>query len=319
LGAGAPPAPASLAFTPTTSAGTYDFGTLAVGATASQTFTLKNSGGTATGALTVSLTGSAAFTKAADGCTAISLGAGKSCTVTVQYSPSATGASDTAQLTATNGKRKQPTTANLALAGAGALSGHIYWVNGNYAIARANRDGSNPNLTFIGGDGSFFDAIDVEVDSNYIYWTYANSFTSAIARASLDGTNQNLTFIPGVHSAHVAVDSNYIYWADLNFGTIGRANLDGSNPNYAFITTGSNFLSGVEVDSNYIYWTNNNISGTIGRANLDGSNPNLTFITGANFPLGVTVDSNYIYWANSTNAPNAIGRANLDGSNPNQS
>jgi hypothetical protein len=57
LGAGAPPAPASLAFTPTTSAASYNFGTLAFGATASQTFTLRNSGGLASGALTISLTG----------------------------------------------------------------------------------------------------------------------------------------------------------------------------------------------------------------------------------------------------------------------
>jgi virginiamycin B lyase len=322
-GASAPPAPASLAFTPTTSAGTYDFGTHAVGASVSQTFTLRNSGGSATGALTISLTGSTAFTKTADSCTAISLGAGKSCSVTVQYNPSGPGASDTAQLNATNGKKKGLATASLTLAGAGAIPGHIYWVNGSFSIARADRDGSNKNLTFIGGDGSFADAINVAVDANHVYWTYTNFETGAVARADLDGNNRNLTFVPtGRGVTGVAVDTNYIYWANSVAGTIGRANLDGSNPNPAFIAATIGDLSDVAVDANYIYWTSYN-AGTIGRANLDGSNPNPAFITGLYATSGVTVDANHIYWAKQSseigsNLPNAIGRANLDGSNPDQ-
>ena len=133
LGAAAPRPPAALAFTPS---GSYNFGTLEVGTTASKAFTLTNTGGTASGALAVSLTGSATFTKTADACTGISLGAGKSCSVTVQYSPSGAGASDAAQLNATNGKKKGSTTASVALSGAGAVSERVF------VIAYSNLDGT---------------------------------------------------------------------------------------------------------------------------------------------------------------------------------
>jgi Bacterial Ig domain/Cep192 domain 4 len=105
--AGAP----SLTFDPTA----WDYGTLAPGATASHTFALKNSGGSATGALSVSITGSgaAAFTKTADSCSATSLGPNKSCSVTVAYSPSAASASDTATLTATSKKPSAGASASL--------------------------------------------------------------------------------------------------------------------------------------------------------------------------------------------------------------
>jgi hypothetical protein len=74
---------------------------------------------------------------------------GKSCRVTVQYSPSAAGASDSGQLNATNSKKKGATTASLALAGAGATR-HLYWTNyGDYGrIARANIDGTGVNPFF---------------------------------------------------------------------------------------------------------------------------------------------------------------------------
>lgn len=62
------PQPA-LAFTPP-----YDYGLVTVGQTASQTFTLANSGGSASGAITATLTASAEFTKTADTCTGTSLG-----------------------------------------------------------------------------------------------------------------------------------------------------------------------------------------------------------------------------------------------------
>lgn len=70
-----------------------------------QTFVLKNSGGSATVALTVSLSGSVAFTKRADSCTATSLGPNKMCSVTVTYAPTTTGTSDSATLTGPVKKR----------------------------------------------------------------------------------------------------------------------------------------------------------------------------------------------------------------------
>src|SRR6266545_7683970 len=114
--------PPALAWSPATN-GAYDYGTVTVGQTASQTFTLTNSGGSATGILTVALSGSSAFTKTADGCTATSLGPRRSCSVSVQYSPSAAGASDSATLTASG--KKPVASASLTLTGAGAVSGHV--------------------------------------------------------------------------------------------------------------------------------------------------------------------------------------------------
>ena len=108
----------SLAWSPSTN-GSYDYGTLdaAASQTKSQTFTLTNSGGAATGMLTVTLSGSAAFTKTADGCSATSLGPKKSCSVTVQYAPTANNANDSATLAAS--AKKPPATASITLTGKG--------------------------------------------------------------------------------------------------------------------------------------------------------------------------------------------------------
>src|SRR5580704_7739492 len=59
-----------LAFAPSP----FNFGEVAVGHTASQTFTLANSGGKGSGKLSVSLSGSAAFTITGKTCTGKSLG-----------------------------------------------------------------------------------------------------------------------------------------------------------------------------------------------------------------------------------------------------
>jgi hypothetical protein len=103
-------------WSPTTSPGTYDYGMLTEGTAVSQTFTLTNSGGSATSALTITLTGSAAFTKTADSCTGTSLGPGKSCAVTVSYAPASAGQSDSATLSAT--AHKAAAAASLTLQGA---------------------------------------------------------------------------------------------------------------------------------------------------------------------------------------------------------
>jgi hypothetical protein len=104
-------------WSPVTSAGTYDYGTLTAGNTASKTFTLTNSGSSATSALTITLTGPA-FIKTADSCTGISLGPGTSCTVAVSYAPASASPSDTGTLTATG--PKGAATASLTLRGASA-------------------------------------------------------------------------------------------------------------------------------------------------------------------------------------------------------
>jgi hypothetical protein len=110
----------SIAWSPTTSAGTFDYGAVDVGQTVSQTFTLTNSGGSATAALKVSLSGSPAFSITSDGCTWTSLGKKKSCVVIVEYAPATAGQTDVATLTATGKKAAASTSITLTGSGAGA-------------------------------------------------------------------------------------------------------------------------------------------------------------------------------------------------------
>jgi len=114
---GSPPTP-SIDWSPSTSGG-FDFGLVAVGKTASQTFTLTNSGGSASAALTVTLSGPPTVTITDDTCTATSLGPGKSCTVTVQYAPTTSGPSGVVTLEATG--KKAAADATVSIAGHSAL------------------------------------------------------------------------------------------------------------------------------------------------------------------------------------------------------
>jgi hypothetical protein len=93
--AGDPPA---MAFSPTFWATAVHSGT-----STTRDFTLTNSGGNATGALTLTISLSGPFTISVDGCTGVSLGPGKSCKVTVQYAP-VTAGTDRAGLTAASKK-----------------------------------------------------------------------------------------------------------------------------------------------------------------------------------------------------------------------
>lgn len=90
-------APAAL----TWSLAQYDFGSVAVGQEGSQTFTLSNTGGSSSGTIAVTETGSSAFVITANGCTGKALGPSKSCNVTVEYAPSTTNG-DTTTLAATS-------------------------------------------------------------------------------------------------------------------------------------------------------------------------------------------------------------------------
>src|SRR5690349_19176377 len=93
-----------LIWSPTTSAGTYSYGILNAGQTASVTFTLTNSGTAATGALKITLAGSSAFTKIGDTCSGAKLKSNTSCNVTIQYAPHTNGQTDSAALTAASSK-----------------------------------------------------------------------------------------------------------------------------------------------------------------------------------------------------------------------
>jgi hypothetical protein len=93
--AGDPPA---MAFSPTFWATAVHSGT-----STTRDFTLTNSGGNATGALTLTISLSGPFAISVDGCTGVSLGPGKSCKVTVQYAPVTAGITR-AELTARSKK-----------------------------------------------------------------------------------------------------------------------------------------------------------------------------------------------------------------------
>lgn len=149
-GAAAKSGPPALAFSPSP----YDYGSVTVNQTASQAFTLENTGGTATSALKLAVSGSSQFTITSDGCSATSLGAGKSCTVQVQFAPTATGGAS-ATLTATS--NKPAATATDSLSGSGA--GHIYWTNGDNTIWKAGLDGSNPTQLESGQNSPDFLAV----------------------------------------------------------------------------------------------------------------------------------------------------------------
>jgi hypothetical protein len=119
VAASAATTPASLAWAPTTSLGTYDYGTLSSGATKSVTFTLTNVGGKATGSLTITLSGPSAFTLTQNGCTGRSLGPNKSCTDAIEYAPQSSGQSASATLDATG----KSTSASLTLTGTSGVGG----------------------------------------------------------------------------------------------------------------------------------------------------------------------------------------------------
>jgi hypothetical protein len=110
-------APARLSWSPITSSGSYDYGTLAAGATKSVTFTLTNTGGKATGPLRITLSEPAAFTISSNRCSGRSLGPNKSCTVPVEYAPKSSGQSASATLTASG----KAASASLTLTGKSGL------------------------------------------------------------------------------------------------------------------------------------------------------------------------------------------------------
>jgi hypothetical protein len=105
---------------------TFGYGPVSPGQSVSKTFPLKNTGGSATAALKITLTPSAgtpasAFTKTGDTCTQpipISLGKGKTCEIEITFTPVAGGVSYGADLTAVS--KKPNATKTLHLTGSGA-------------------------------------------------------------------------------------------------------------------------------------------------------------------------------------------------------
>ncbi len=274
--AAATPRAPVLAFTPSP----YDYGRVTAGQTATQTFTLANTGGQATSRLKVTLAGPAAFTITGRTC-GRPLRPGKSCTVTVQFAPTSAGRI-TATLTAAS--KKSRVTAIDALTGTGttlgSAPGHIYWtetmpaaVNGT--INQAGLDGSNPQPFPAPGQ-----PFGIAVDASHIYWTDLANGT--VNEANLDGSSAHIIVNGENHPTGVAVDASHLYWTDhysgsgiSGAGTINEADLNGNDPHA--IVTGQIGPSGVAVDANHIYWASTGLYvpalGSINVANLDGTSP----------------------------------------------
>jgi len=318
LGAGAVPAaagprPAALAFRPAP----FDYGQVAVGQRSARAFTLANTGGRASGAVTVRLSGPRAFRITGDTCRG-SLAPGKACMVRVRFAPARAGAvAATLRVVSKNGAA----VASDALAGTGTglgSSGHIYWADrgsgiGTGSIEAAPLTGGIPHAVVTGQTTPW----GVAVDSTNIYW--ANQGNGAgkgtIFAVPLTGGTETPLVTGQDFPTGVAVDAGHIYWANGLKGTINEANLpNGSNPHT--LVSRQDAPTGVAVDAGHIYWANQG-NDTIMEAPLTGGAATI-LVSGQDAPTGVAVDAGHIYWANSGPvAEGTINQADLpDGNDP---
>ena len=227
-----------LAFTPSP----FDYGQVSVGQTATETFTLTNTGGKASGRVNFTLPGSADFTITAVTCPGLGLGPGMTCNVTVQFAPTGIG-TVTATLTATG----QHASATDVLTGTSSVP--LYWTNtGAGTVNKVDLPSTSVQILVSGQNVPAA----LAVDSSHIYW--ATALGGTIVRANPDGTAVT-TLVSGQSSpGGVAVNSSHIYWANHAVGTIRQANLDGTG--VTTLVSSQNLPAGVKVDSSHIYWAN---------------------------------------------------------------
>jgi hypothetical protein len=316
--------PAVLAFHPAP----YDFGHVTVGERPERVLQLANTGGRASSALTVGVSGSPAFIITVDGCTGTSLGPGKSCTVTVRFTPAAV-ATVSAELTAVSKNRAAAATS--ALTGAGRRlgssgPGHLYWTSLNqgsgYGLNSMSLPEGTPTTVLSGLPGADL----MTTDNTDLYWSSSVGVAlvgQTISALPLPASTSStpVTLVSGFSDpVGVAVDGGHIYWADLVAGTISVGTLVRA-PNNGVTVTDASFLFqglggplGVAVDASSIYWTTvgsrSSTSGTIWKASLPNATqpspgPPVALVTGQNNPSGLVVDDTNIYWANNAFEPGA--------------
>ena len=282
----APPAAPALSFTPAP----FDYGQVGTGQAVSQTFTLANSGGTATGALTDTLTGAAAFTVTGDTCTGTSLAPGVTCMVTVRFAP-ASMATGTTTLTAAS--VNPAVTATDVLTGTGVMHRRfLYWTEpfgtDQGMIKAIPLTGTGPPTTLVTGQIS---PAGIAVDASYIYWatSAAPGAQALIQKAPLTGSPPtNVIDDPELESpAGVAVDATHIYWADSASGIVYERGLTGGLIVPFNLSNPFTDPAGVAVDSTHVYWADSG-DGTIKEAPLTGG-PVTTLVTGEISPVGVAV------------------------------
>jgi hypothetical protein len=315
LAAASPPSP-KLAFTPDPG----NFGRVTNGQK-SETFALENSGGSATGALTITVQRAPEFTITGTTCRG-SLGPGMSCTVTVQLVAPST-ACTSATLTAVGLKPAARATNVLTGAGVAFIGAPLYWTSfGSGTIGELN----STRCTALVTDQDF--PWGVAVDSSHIYWANSGStfFGGTIMKANLDGAGVT-ELVGGQDPLGVAVDTSNIYWANgAAFpsvpGAIEKAPLAGGPATTLVPGTCEEedacHSVGVAVDTSNIYWTDlgfpqNGIPGTVKKAPLTGG-PATTLVTGQDGPSGVAVENGYIYWADAVSG--TIMRTNLNSCEP---
>jgi DNA-binding beta-propeller fold protein YncE len=109
--------------------------------------------------------------------------------------------------------------------------GKIYWIE-ELTILRADLNGSNiEELIQIGGESILY-AIDLDLISNKIYWSYYSYGSEYIRRSDLDGSNSEIVFKGDLGTpVEIALDpaGDKIYVADNSNGTILRVELGGTN------------------------------------------------------------------------------------------
>ena len=247
------------------------------------------------------MTGAAAFTITGDTCTGISLTAGGTCTITVQFAPSSA-AAGTATLAAAS--VNPAVTATDVLTGTGVVHRRfLYWTDqfgtDQGTIKSIPLTGTGPPATLVTGQLS---PAGVAVDASHIYWATAAApgAQALIQKAPLTGSPPTVLIDdPELESpAGVAVDASNIYWADSATGIVYERKLTGGliipfNQSNPFADP-----AGVAVDSTHVYWANSS-DGTIMEARLDTLGPATTLISGQASPWGVAVDSGHIYWTSS--------------------
>ena len=294
-------APAALGFQPSAHA----YGQVSVGQTSERQFRLANTGGRASSALTVTVSGLRGFTITADTCTGTSLGPGKSCAVTVRFTPVAVGAA-TATVAAV--PRNRTSTATAALTGTGrrlgspAPFGHLYWTGYDgafyYVQSGPLAGGSVTTVTVQPRTANY-----LAVDDSYLYWS--DSQDRSINRLPLAG-GLYTTLAAGLGNPQgLAVDSTHVYWADSQTGTINAVPL-GGGPVTALVTSQPEAI-GLAVDGSHLYWSTG--AGAIKQATLTGGGVT-TLVTGQSGPAGVAVDANNIYWANNNGQLGNTGTIN---------
>jgi hypothetical protein len=164
-----------------------------------------------------------------------------------------------------------------------AVTGKIYWVNGNFnasTIRRSDLNGSNSELLLSGA--KLIRGISLDTAHSKFYWANSpptGNASGLIERANLDGTARETVYAQDPY--------------DPVLSYVGPPTVDAVN--------------------GYVYFCADQ---EIRRKRLDGTGPTETVVKGVNTVVGLALDvaSNHIYFIDANTNTDFLGRANLDGS-----